>query len=432
MIEESSGEELDAMTREDGFVRDEFQEWLVESGGPPAFDSQEEAVSAFREFMRPRATFDSVKDNLNYPYARLRNEAQRLVEREMIEALTPGMQAVFGIQHPMTRDDMTGTSDVMEVLLSDVSWTAGLSSETPTVRVKMDVFNKDGFPVAEGVQRNFKLGKDGKLEVENVYLKIDDDAFRGRGFATVFNERAYDAYISQGVESVKVGTAWDGGFVWANKGFAWDEASPYSNMQTASDALQKVLFDRRASASTLERAAVMLDQVSTQQSRSVPDLSEIPTPMEIAMLGYRDQGTGAFGSVETTVWPGKSALYGAKWKGRKELTPENLGGIARSKADMRRPSEIPGQKPLFDKNPVVQKPSAGTAGGRQSLDEEIMDLLQPIGKAKKLSYWDKIEQQAEFYEKWIMETGRGLEEEDPDSMDDFFAAAVEAMPWLVE
>ena len=411
------------------FLRQQSLDFFYEYGDD--FPDAGTKYDALRDYMRPTANFEFVKESLSdEDMRRLRDRAQGLVEREMIGSLTPGMKAVFGISHPVTLSD--GSSNVMEVMVEDVTWTGGLGSERPTVQVLMDVYNNDGYIIASGVQRAFRLGTDGKLEVENVYLKIGDDAYRGKGFATVFNERAYDAYISQGVESVTVGTAWDGGFVWANKGFAWDEASPQSNMQTASDAVQKVLRDSRSSASTLERAAVMLDQVSTQQSRSVPDLSEMPTPMEIAMLGYRDQGTGAFGSIETTTWPGKTALYDARWKGRKELTPENLGGIARSKADMRRPSEVPGQKPLFDKNPVVQQPSAGTAGGRQSLDEEVMALLRPIGKAKKLSYWDKIEQQAEFYEKWIMETGRGLEEEDPDSMDDFFAAAVEAMPWLVE
>jgi len=411
------------------FLRQQSLDFFYEYGDD--FPDAGTKYDALRDYMRPTANFEFVKESLSYEdMRRLRDRAQGLVEEEMIDALSPGMEAVFGISHPVTLPD--GSSDSMNVQLTDVEWSESLSYGNPAVRVTMDIVNDDFGSIATGVQREFSLGFDGKLQVENVYLKIDDDAYKGKGFATVFNERAYDAYISQGVESVTVGTAWDGGFVWANKGFAWDGGAPGKNLETADYALQKVLRDPMSSASTLERASIMLDQVQTEASMDRPDLSKIATPMEIAMLGYRDQGTGKFGGMETTTWPGKTALYDARWRGRKELTPENLGGIARSKADMRRPQQIPGQQPLFDKNPVVQQPSAGTAGGRQSLDEEIMDLLQPIGKAKKLSYWDKIEQQAEFYEKWIMETGRGLEEEDPDSMDDFFAAAVEAMPWLVE
>ena len=435
-----SEEEIQARVEEyQQGLRDMSDSELMRSTGTPGEQftiermkegqTMREAVQSWRQ-----NRIDNVEDYIrnvesrNDEYAQ--RETQSRLQTDMIEALTPGMRAVFEIEHPVTLPD--GSSDLMEVSVRDVNWNGGLSSERPTVQVVMDVYNSDGDLISEGVQRAFRLGTDGKLEVENVYLKIDDDAYKGKGFATVFNERAYDAYISQGVESVTVGTAWDGGFVWANKGFAWDESAPFKNARAAEDALQRVLRDSKASAPTLERAATMLSDVQEQVSRAQPDVSKMPTPMEIAMLGYRDQGTGAFGSVETTVWPGKSALYDIRWKGRKELTPENLGGIARSKADMRRPQQIPGQQPLFDKNPVVQQPSTSTAGGRQSLDEEIMELLQPIGKAKKLSYWEKIEQQAEFYEKWIMETGRGLEEEDPDSMDDFFAAAVEAMPWLVE
>jgi hypothetical protein len=414
------------------FLRQQSLDFFYEYGDD--FPDAGTKYDALRDYMRPTANFEFVKESLSYEdMRRLRDQAQGLVEEEMIDALSPGMEAVFGISHPVTLPD--GSSDVMEVLVRDVEWSESLSYGNPTVRVQMDVVNDNLGLIATGVQREFSLGFDGKLQVENVYLKIEDDAYKGKGFATVFNERAYDAYISQGVESVTVGTAWDGGFVWANKGFAWDSAAAGKNVEVADTAIQKVLRDPMSSASTLERAAIMLEQTQTQWASDAPLVSQIPTPMEIAMLGYGDQGTGKFGSIETTTWPGKTALYDARWKGRKELTPENLGGIARSKADMRRPQptqQIPGQQPLFDKNPVVQQPSAGTAGGRQSLDEEIMDLLQPIGKAKQLSYWDKIEQQAEFYEKWIMETGRGLEEEDPDSMDDFFAAAVEAMPWLVE
>lgn len=426
VIEESSGEQLDAMTREDGWVRDEFQEWLRESGGLPAFDSREEAETAFREFMRPRANFDSVKDSLSVVELDVvRSQAQQVVQAEMIETLTPGMKAVFEIEHPVTLPD--GSVDVMEVRVNSVEWSQSLNSDRPNVAVNMDVYNGDGYIIAEGVQRDFRLGRDGKLEVENVLLKIEDDAYKGKGFATVFNERAYDAYISQGVESVTVGTAWDGGFVWANKGFAWDEASAKQNANVADMVLQEVLRDPMASTSTLERAATMLSDVQEQARVEMPDVSKMPTPMEIAMLGYRDRDMGMFGDIETTVWPGKTALYDARWKGRKKLTPENLGGIARSKAEMRRPQPTPSPSPV-----EVIAPTDFSQPSTPPTTEEIMELLQPIGKAKQLSYWDKIEQQAEFYEKWIMETGRGLEEEDPDSMDDFFAAAVEAMPWLVE
>lgn len=151
---------------------------------------------------------------------------------------------------------------------------------------------------------------------------------------------------------------------------------------------------------------------------------------------------------------------GQNWYGKKFLTPDNLSEVKRRKDELKviaeQDRQAAGQKKLFT---FTEQPAArGSVGEPQPLPNmTIEELLEPTfgsvprvrtpegaakyGKPigapiraveKKMSRWDKLQAQAEFYEKWLEETNRELDDDDPEVERQFYAAAAEAMPWLVD
>jgi GNAT superfamily N-acetyltransferase len=59
------------------------------------------------------------------------------------------------------------------------------------------------------------------IEVHHELLQLDRE-HQKMGFATDFLKRSEDWYNANGVASIKLDTAWDGGYVWAKAGYEWD------------------------------------------------------------------------------------------------------------------------------------------------------------------------------------------------------------------
>jgi len=345
-----------------------------------------------------------------------------------------------------------GRRDYMETTVTDVSIYGLVDGDTPVIDIKGTITNSDGMEVGWEFERQIRLSdtstsRNPQLEAENKLLRISDERYQRQGFATAFNERTYDMYIANDIDTVFVGTAWDGGAVWAKRGFDWNPKADALNKNVAQDALTQIIDNPDTAAATRARAQQFSDDMAL--SSGVDDV-DFPTPMEIVMLGY---------TPNASTWPGEKAMRGQRWQGRKFLTPDNLADVKDRKDNLkaiaRQEEEVSGQKKLFRlpegttargvvgepqdlSNMTIEELLEPTFGGvpRVRTPEGAAKYGKPIGAPiraveKKMSRWDKLQAQAEFYEKWLEETNRELDDDDPEVERDFYAAAAEAMPWLV-
>jgi hypothetical protein len=184
------------------------------------------------------------------------------------------------------------------VLRSSVS---SVWSGSDTIEVTGRIEDSYGDEVGEFI-RHFQREPDGSVSVSHELLRLWDDNVKGTGFATEFNARAEDYYVSHGIKKIKVHAALEqGGYTWAAAGFDFDPSYVDTNraemVKVMSRSPQKASFEP------------IIDRM-TRLGRDDPDY---PTPFEISQLG-RIPGA--------STWPGKEALLGSNWYGVKELRPE--------------------------------------------------------------------------------------------------------------
>ena len=169
------------------------------------------------------------------------------------------------------------------------------------IEVNGMIEDDNGNQVGEFV-RHFRREPDGSMSVGHELLHLWEDDVKGTGFATEFNARSEDYYVSHGIKKIKVHAALDqGGYTWASAGFDFDpkrvDTNRFEMVNAMSRSPQKARFEPIISRmTTLDR-----------------DDPDYPTPFEISQLG-RTPGA--------STWPGKEALLGSDWYGVKELRPE--------------------------------------------------------------------------------------------------------------
>jgi len=436
-------------------IRSMSQEEIMSAYGSPVENfvsasvangkSRSEAIEKFRE-MQIADVRRQVEEQWVIDYDL---ETRYSIERDLVERITPGLEEMMNIRHPVT---INGMPDEIVTEVTNVE-VHGLGGPDPKILIAGSIRNSQGEWIGEMFEREIQLSEtspSGKpqLEAENKLLRINDERYQRQGFATAFNERTYDMYIANDIDTVFVYTAWEGGAVWAKRGFDWNPNRGADNINVAADALNYVADSPDASSKTRARAQQMLDDMSV--SSGVDDV-DFPTPMEVVMLGY---------TPNASTWVGQEAMMGQNWYGKKFLTPDNLSEVKRRKDELKviaeQDRQAAGQKKLFT---FTEQPAArGSVGEPQPLPNmTIEELLEPTfgsvprvrtpegaakyGKPigapiraveKKMSRWDKLQAQAEFYEKWLEETNRELDDDDPEVERQFYAAAAEAMPWLVD
>lgn len=195
--------------------------------------------------------------------------------------------------------------------------------------------------------RDFSLDQEGRLVVSHEWLKIDAAEGRGTGFATEFNARAEDYYVSHGVDRIKVHAALEnGGYTWAQAGFDFDPQRISVNRKRIQDRIDGFVKQYDAGVDNAKPRDIKAMKAVSRRMDLSPWDEDFPTPSEIANLG---RVAGA----ET--WPGKTLLVGSDWFGEKPLRPggRRISATERrliEEAAARVPEpEIPGQKE-FDFN----------------------------------------------------------------------------------
>lgn len=141
--------------------------------------------------------------------------------------------------------------------------------------------------------RSMGVDKNGDVFVMNDMFTLDP-AYQGKGIATAMAAQLEKLYADAGVKYIKLHANIDvGGYTWARQGFGWDPSM-------MSHSYRKIT-------SKLEEAGAAADFV--ERLKKLPH-AEWPTPYDIAMHGWTP---GA------DTWPGKTAMLGSDWPGRKEL-----------------------------------------------------------------------------------------------------------------
>lgn len=155
-------------------------------------------------------------------------------------------------------------------------------------------------------------GTGGQWTAYNSSMSLNSDA-RSTGFANAVNRYFENWYIANGFHSVTVSAAggggYTGGFAWAMNGFNWKE--PFG--ADPSSALAAITRSTRAGSP--EAAVVEQLKARMEMARRTRNESLMPTPMEMALVGW---------APNKTTWVGKTAMKGQSWGGRKTFQPNAI------------------------------------------------------------------------------------------------------------
>jgi len=150
-----------------------------------------------------------------------------------------------------------------------------------------------------------------EVTVSNSFMKVTGKN-KKKGFASAYNRYMENWYIANGIEKVKVfaagGREYQGGFVWALNGFGWGSSDGSNAKSIVNTILRKGNEDEKEVARRLNRKISDAYDINSGKY----DVSKIPTPMELALVGWYPGATN---------WIGKSVMTETSWNGTKHLVP---------------------------------------------------------------------------------------------------------------
>lgn len=214
-----------------------------------------------------------------------------------------------------------------------------------TVEVTMDVRDASGFRIGEArvSTRTETFGDEDELTSAHVDEVTIDPSRRGEGVFTALLRDLENYWAANGVDRVTTTARNAGGFAMARRGFDFDATAVGSEKvgsylagrltNAVPKPLRPYLADPDALATREGKAALKRERWTPGQFRDVVRMQrrlreaqigdpEFPTPLEVAMTGYR---TGL------REWAGKRGMTGATWPGVKYLVgPEAVVASASS------------------------------------------------------------------------------------------------------
>jgi hypothetical protein len=146
------------------------------------------------------------------------------------------------------------------------------------------------------IKRRFRTRQDGSIVAYHAQFELSR-AYQGQGIATSFNREMEVLYRKWGVSEITLDANIDvGGYTWAKAGYDWDPHWVGGSVEVL-----RILGKLAAGGTDVS------DWIALVTSEPM-DLW--PLPYDIAMKGYTDGATS---------WPGKQAMLGSAWGGRKKL-----------------------------------------------------------------------------------------------------------------
>ncbi len=162
-----------------------------------------------------------------------------------------------------------------------------------------------GNPVGR-MEREFFRHEDGTLIVEHQILKIDNEAFRGKGIGSSISRELETWYRQSGVSEIQLTAGKENGaYTWARRNYDW------SNEKSARKIINRVNIKMRDAEWQLSKEEFEAAQDIVNRARQNSfDSPDFPTPREISEIG-RTSGRDDFF--------GKRVLVKQAWKGKKTL-----------------------------------------------------------------------------------------------------------------
>lgn len=183
------------------------------------------------------------------------------------------------------------------------------------------------------IARTFYRNSDGGWNVEHDFFKIYDLEHRGTGFGKQYIDRMENWYRAVGIETITVGTAWDGARHWARAGYDWNPGemetnveqliSRVTNLQTFAigtqnrtdfDSLMGRMIENYAPGTNDDAGAGMSSDYRVKSFKS----EGFPLPADFANIGI-DRKTTMDNSVN---WAGKDLTDNLHMKYMKRMTAE--------------------------------------------------------------------------------------------------------------
>jgi hypothetical protein len=251
-------------------------------------------------------------------------EAAIKKEEELRTQLQTLIRDVYGARQGTTfgRNDYTiSEAPAVSYYISGTPDEVSRGKGEVNISISFGIVNKDGKQVGQGsrsLRRREVEQQDGTTKSEwsaaNNILRIESNQDKKSGFAVAYNRYMEDWYIANGVKKIDVhaaaGGSWQGGLVWALNGFNWDG-------RVQARRVPAILRSMANSRSTTEeeRASIkrMQDRVAAANPDSGYDVDTVPTPLEVAMVGWYPGAKN---------WAGRRAMLKVDWYGIKRLDPE--------------------------------------------------------------------------------------------------------------
>jgi len=153
-------------------------------------------------------------------------------------------------------------------------------------------------------------------KAKNNILKIPNKKDKKSGFAEAYNRYMEDWYIANGFDRVEVyaagdGNNWQGGLIWALYGFNWQD----SQASQVPAMLRRMAGRAGITDEELQTIKRMQDRVAKDNPTGNYTPDTVPTPLEIALIGWHP---GA------KTWFGARYMIGTSWYGQKRLNPEAI------------------------------------------------------------------------------------------------------------
>lgn len=160
--------------------------------------------------------------------------------------------------------------------------------------------------------RQFTKDADGRWKAYNAGMDIPDPNNQSSGFANALNRYFENFYIANNFKQVTVSASGaadnTGGFAWAMNGFGFK--NPSNEIATILSKLRRGARD-----GSVEAQVVRQMEARAREGQRTGNDSLIPTPMELALVGW---------SPTATSWLGKRVMINHSWEGKKDLVPTNV------------------------------------------------------------------------------------------------------------
>ena len=172
------------------------------------------------------------------------NVQDRMIQ-EYVDSDVESITELWGSLNASEFDEEEMTDKLNEVYAFESTGT-NPSGDTYTINAKFktcSITDEGGLQASGGVfdsetnervgeiSRTFYQNSDGGWNVEHDIFNIHESQYKGTGFGKQYIDRMENWYRAVGIDTITVGTAWDGARHWARAGYDWNPGQMETNIE---------------------------------------------------------------------------------------------------------------------------------------------------------------------------------------------------------